>query len=181
MRKIQVGDLVRVTATEAQLASIGIDHNLMERSQIASTVFTVLKEDDEAQLGYGRWYQIKTPDWVFFLPNEFLSLEDKWPTMESIIRTKGVYQVYRSGLACALTMTEFEFFWGHIGLSKKHSKYGQRFVIAAGVRLFKVTMKPLSDALDNLWWLGFEGSRPNVCDATFEELAKAADFLANEG
>jgi hypothetical protein len=97
---------------------------------------------------------------------------------EKILAERGLYRFHRGSVACALSMTDERVFWGHLGVNPGTPYHGRLFVNARGVRLYKVTMPETGNpALDDRWWLGFEGSRPYSFDATLEELKIAADFL----
>jgi hypothetical protein len=97
-------------------------------------------------------------------------------TWEDILHSKGMYSFYRGSVLCCITKTEFGFCWGHIGVKRGHPGYGRLFVVSNGIRLHRVSMRDLgNDSQNNLWWLGFEGSRPVVPEAVHEEVCRAAD------
>jgi hypothetical protein len=99
------------------------------------------------------------------------------PVKEGLDRS-GIYHFFRGQLACALSRSAGEFYWGHVGFPADSPYRGRLFVKAAGVRLYNVRV-PLTGnrSLDDRWWLGFEGTSPMSYRNTLDELKAAADFL----
>jgi hypothetical protein len=99
------------------------------------------------------------------------------PVKEGLDRS-GIYHFFRGQLACALSRSAGDFYWGHVGFNADSPYHGRLFVKAGRVRLYRVSV-PLTGnrALDERWWLGFEGSSPLSYRHTLEELKAAADYL----
>ncbi len=94
------------------------------------------------------------------------------------LETRGIVHFHRASVLCALTKTPVHVYWGHIGVNETNAYHGRIFVVAAGVRLYKVAMAPTGNtAVDRRWWLGFEGSSPYSLERTLDELRDAADFV----
>ena len=87
---------------------------------------------------------------------------------------------FRSGVACALSLTEDGVYWGHIGVEPVSAMHGCIFVNTPSTRLYKVPLMLGNPTLDAKWWFGFEGSRPYSYTATLAQLKQATDHVARD-
>lgn len=91
---------------------------------------------------------------------------------------RDIHHFFRAGYACAISRSDGELYWGHVGFTEKSPLHGRHFLAVASTRLYRVTM-PLTGnrILDQRWWLGFEARSPWSYDDTLEELKLVADGL----
>lgn len=95
---------------------------------------------------------------------------------KDVVDAGGFLRFHRAGVACAMSRTDAGLYWGHLGIFDDNDYHGRLFVVLAGVRLYRIHMpRSGNSALDNRWWLGFEGSYS--FDATLADLKRAADRL----
>ena len=97
---------------------------------------------------------------------------------QRIVDELGICRFFRGEIACAITKSEGELYWGHVGVTGSSRFYGRLFVNLGSTRLYRVQMATSGNAaLDKRWWLGFEGTSPYRFESTLAEVKRAADFL----